>query len=97
MLAGEHPGLPGGESSAVYLDRVRAAFGRLETAHPGRTVLVVSHGETLGAYLAMHGLAPLAPLANASVTTVEVHADGARSLAQAAFVPTAENPALVEL
>ncbi|GMA33267.1 histidine phosphatase family protein [Litorihabitans aurantiacus] len=35
VLAGEHPGLPGGESGADFMDRVRTTFARIVEAHPG--------------------------------------------------------------
>lgn len=79
VLEGDHPGLPGGESARDYLARVSGAFSAIERAHgPGETVLVVSHGMTLMAYLAMSGIAPEGVLANASVTVVRV-ADGVRT------------------
>lgn len=79
VFDGTHPGLPGGESAATFLARVRAAFRQIETAHrPGGTVLVVSHGVTLATYLALVGHLPDEPLPNGSVTTVTVSPDGER-------------------
>lgn len=79
VLGGTFPGLPGGESAAVYLARVGAAFAEIERAHrPGERVLVVSHGMTLTVYLAMAGVVPERVLANASVSVVQVSGDGVR-------------------
>ena len=72
ILAGEHPGLPGGESGADFMARVRDTFGEIIAAHPGENVLVVGHGLTLGAYLATIDPIGLVPLPNASVSIVEV-------------------------
>lgn len=72
VLGGTHPGLPGGESGARFMGRVRAVFDRILAAHPGQRVLVVGHGLTLGAYLAQIDPAGLVALPNASVSTVEV-------------------------
>lgn len=72
ILAGEHPGLPGGESGADFMARVRETFAEIVAAHPGERVLVVGHGLTLGAYLATIDPVGLVPLPNASVSTVEV-------------------------
>lgn len=81
VLTGTFPGLPGGESGRTYLGRVAAAFAEIERAHPdGGDVLVVSHGVTLLAYLAMVVTdAPLRPLANASVSTVRIDENGVRT------------------
>ena len=78
VLAGTHPGLPGGESGAHFTGRVRAVFDRIVGAHPGQRVLVVGHGLTLGAYLATISRAGLVALPNASVSTVEVRGGSAR-------------------
>lgn len=80
MLAGTHPGLPGGESGAQFMTRVLAAFDRIVTAHPSGRVLVVGHGLTLGAWLAHLDPRAAAALPNASVSTVLVDADGAHVL-----------------
>lgn len=76
VLAGTHPGLPGGESGADFMARTRDVFARIATTHPGGQVLVVGHGLALGAYLATVDDVGLVPLPNASVTTVEVAPDG---------------------
>ena len=82
VLAGTHPGLPGGESGADFMGRTRDVFERIAAAHPDGHVLVVGHGLALGAYLATIDPGDLVPLPNASVSTVEVDADGtARVLA----------------
>ena len=80
VFSGTFPGLPGGESGRAYLGRVAATFAEIEWAHPGGgDVLVVSHGVTLLAYLAMVVDTPLRPLMNASVSTVLINEDGTRS------------------
>ena len=78
VLGGSHPGLPGGESGAHFMGRVRAVFDRILAAHEGHRVLVVGHGLTLGAYLALVDPGGLVALPNASVSTVEVRAGAAR-------------------
>jgi probable phosphoglycerate mutase len=81
IVTGTYPGFPGAEPTTDYLARVADAFGRIERSHPdGGEVLVVSHGVTLLAYLAMAGTVPMAPLPNASVSTVRVSPDGAREV-----------------
>lgn len=80
VLAGTFPGLPGGESGRSFLGRVAAAFGAIERAHPaGGDVLVVSHGITLVAYLALALDTPLRPLHNGSISTVTIGLDGRRT------------------
>ena len=80
VFAGTFPGLPDGESGRAYLGRVAATFAEIERAHPnGGDVLVVSHGVTLLAYLAMVVDIPLRVLMNASVSTVFINGDGTRS------------------
>lgn len=76
VLAGRHPGLPGGEHARDFLDRTRDVFARIAAAHRDEHVLVVGHGLALGAYLAGVDEVGLVPLPNASVSTVEVGADG---------------------
>jgi len=76
VLAGTHPGLPGGEPSADFMDRTRDVFARIAAAHDDGHVLVVGHGLALGAYLATVDEVGLVPLPNASVSTVEVAPDG---------------------
>jgi len=80
ILAGTHPGLPGGESAAEFLARTTRVFDRLVERHLGSDahVLVVGHGLALGAYLASLEPIGLVALPNASVTRVEVDASGAR-------------------
>jgi probable phosphoglycerate mutase len=72
VLAGRHPGLPGGESGAAYMARVTAAFSRIISAHDDGEILVVGHGLTLAAYLWTVQGGTLPALPNASVSTVEV-------------------------
>jgi 2,3-bisphosphoglycerate-dependent phosphoglycerate mutase len=85
LLRGTFPGLPGGESSEVYLGRVRAGFARIteRALAVGGDVLVVSHGVTLLAYLVDLLADPetdLRPLPNASVSIVALADDGTPSL-----------------
>jgi probable phosphoglycerate mutase len=81
VLAGTFPGLPGGERGQEFLARVRSAFERIERRHQQGHVLVVSHGLTLRAYLRMIDARPMTQLPNASVSVVEVLADGRRRVA----------------
>ncbi|KSW30197.1 histidine phosphatase family protein [Cellulomonas sp. B6] len=76
VLAGTHPGLPGGESGRDFMDRTRDVFARIAATHDEGHVLVVGHGLALGAYLATVDDVGLVPLPNASVSTVEVERDG---------------------
>ncbi|NKY39252.1 histidine phosphatase family protein [Cellulomonas septica] len=76
VLAGRHPGLPGGEHARDFMDRTRDVFARIAAQHEDGHVLVVGHGLTLGAYLATVDEVGLVPLPNASVSTVEVDPDG---------------------
>jgi len=46
--AGHHPSFPGGgESLNGFAARIRAALERIAATHPGRKVLVVTHGGVL--------------------------------------------------
>ncbi len=72
VLAGRHPGLPGGEPGAAYMARVAAAFSRIINAHDDGEVLVVGHGLTLAAYLWTVQGGVLHPLPNASVSQVRI-------------------------
>jgi probable phosphoglycerate mutase len=78
VLHGTFPGISGGESGGQFLARVRSGFERIEAGHREGHVLVVSHGLTLRAYLTMVDAAAVPPLANASISTVEVHPDHRR-------------------
>ncbi|GEL95334.1 histidine phosphatase family protein [Cellulomonas composti] len=82
VLAGTHPGLPGGESGADFMGRTRDVFTRLVEQRAGTDehVLVVGHGLALGAYLATLEPVGLVPLPNASVSRVEVTDDGTQIL-----------------
>ncbi len=93
VFAGTFAGLPGGESGRAYLSRVAAALTEIEQAHPGGgDVLVVSHGVTLLAYLAMAVDGPLRPLLNASVSRVVIQHDGRRSAETVGFDPSGAGP-----
>jgi probable phosphoglycerate mutase len=74
---GRHGGLPGGESGADYLARLRRGFARVDAQSPaGGPVLVVSHGVTLLTHLWLRGLPVDRSLPNASVSVVEHRPDG---------------------
>jgi 2,3-bisphosphoglycerate-dependent phosphoglycerate mutase len=90
VLRGAFVGIPGGEIGRDYLARVRSAFARIERSHGAGHVLVVSHGLTLRAYLAMIDPRPIAPLPNASISTVEVHPDGYRRVVSVALDPAGQ-------
>ena len=91
VFDGTHPGLPGGESAADYLGRVRAGFARIEAAHrDDSAVLVVSHGVTLAAYLTLIGSPPTHPLPNASISTVEIAEDGGHRITSFAVDPSGQ-------
>ena len=90
VLRGAFAGLPGGEPGSDYLMRVRSAFARIERNHREGHVLVVSHGLTLLAYLTMIDPRPIAPLPNASISTVEVHPDGLRRVIALAVDPASQ-------
>ena len=97
VFEGTFPALPGGESGARFLGRVARAFLAIERAHPaGGPVLVVSHGVTLMAYLAMIHQIQDRPLANASVTVVRV-AGGTRAVDGAGFDPAGAAAAQPEI
>jgi probable phosphoglycerate mutase len=76
VLAGRHPGLPGGEPAAEFMERTRDVFARIAQQHDDGDVLVVGHGLALGAYLATVDDVGLVPLPNASVSTVVLEPDG---------------------
>ncbi len=81
VFTGQGPGFPGGEGGREYLGRVARAFLGIERSHgPGQSVLVVSHGVTLMTYLLLGTEAAVRPPANASVSIVEIHEDGRRTL-----------------
>ena len=93
IFDGSFPGLPGGERADRYLERVAAAFERITRRHDDvQEVLVVGHGVTLLAYLTMvgHPLHPLHPLPNASVSVVEIGADGSRRLTAFGIDPSGQ-------
>jgi len=89
VLAGTHPGFPGGEPARDYIERVVAAFESIEQAHAeDEHVLVVSHGVTLAVYLRLVVGGDLEPLANASVSTVSVDRAGSRSALSVGLDPS---------
>lgn len=90
VLRGTFAGIPRGEAGRDYLARVRAAFARIERSHGEGHVLVVSHGLTLLTYLTMIDPRPIAPLPNASISTVEVHPDGHRRVITVGLDPAGQ-------
>jgi alpha-ribazole phosphatase len=67
---------PGGESFVAVIERVSRAIHRLVEAHPGRDIIVVAHGGTIRAVLALAlGLDSEASLAftieNCSITRID--------------------------
>lgn len=101
VLRGDHPGAPGGISAREYLADIDAALARIlldlradaETGRADEDVLLVSHGMTIMTIAARWiGLEvyQMAPMANCSVTTIEVDplaADGAPQLLEWALDP----------
>jgi alpha-ribazole phosphatase len=76
-----HQVVPGGESFLAVIERVSRAVHRLIETYAGRDVIVVAHGGTIRAALALAlGLDPEAALAftieNCSITRID-HIDGA--------------------
>ncbi len=51
-LSGPMPDPPGGETAARLLERVLATMTELAETYEGQTVLAVSHGGTIGGYVA---------------------------------------------
>ncbi len=89
VFDGTFTGLPGGEAGRAYLARVAHGFGAIERAHAGGgSVLVVSHGVTLMAYLTMVAQPPVRLLPNASVSTIRIDPDGTRTLVSAGVDPS---------
>jgi alpha-ribazole phosphatase len=71
-----HEPAPGGESFVTVIDRVSRAIHHLVEAHPGRDIIIVAHGGTIRAALALAlGLDPEASLAftieNCSITRID--------------------------
>ena len=70
--------MPGSETGREIADRVGAVLGEVADAHPGETVLVVSHGVAIN--LGVSGLCRMdveqGPLGNASTVEVLADADG---------------------
>lgn len=80
VFAGTYAGMPGSaETAAEYLERVGAAFGRIERSRSdGAPVLVVGHGVTLLAYLCTVAGTELPPLDNAALAVVDIDRSGRR-------------------
>lgn len=63
---------PGGESRRALGERARAAFDEIVARHPQATIVIVSHGGTLGMLLeSLFQTIERPSLANTSVTVVE--------------------------
>ncbi|WP_128772393.1 histidine phosphatase family protein [Actinomyces oricola] len=97
VLSGTHPGAPDGISARDYLANVDGALARimadLRAGEPDQEVLAISHGMTIMTLMA-RWVGPevfgMSPMANCSVTTVEVDptiVDGAVRLLQWAVDP----------
>ena len=70
--------IPGAERAERFAERVRAGVGRIAATHPDRTVVVVSHGGTIGEVLAIAtGSRPLAFAGadNGSISELVVHGE----------------------
>jgi broad specificity phosphatase PhoE/ribonuclease HI len=83
---------PGGESFTTVSSRVRQARDRLITAHPGGTVLAVTHVTPIKLIVCMALGAPLQAMYRmemrpASLTVVQWYADGTPSLRQYGTTP----------
>jgi broad specificity phosphatase PhoE len=83
LLDDEAFGWPGGETRAAFYARTRHVFGEIADRHPLATVLVVSHGAVLSAYLAalLEGRPSAWPrylLDNCSVSEVQIEGEIAR-------------------
>ena len=59
--AGRRDSAPGGEARGQFVDRVVAAVERLGAAFAGQTVLVISHGGTIGTLERFLGVKPERP------------------------------------
>jgi probable phosphoglycerate mutase len=84
-LGSPEAGPPGGESFAAVAERVAAARDKLLAAHPGRTVLVVSHVTPIKTFVRLALGAPpeslfRMELSAASLSEVAYYADGNASL-----------------
>lgn len=85
--AGADPRPPGGESLADGLERAVRAIEALAARHPGRSVVVVTHGEITAALRSRAlGISPLAGhakqfVAEGTVSAIDVGADGRWTLA----------------
>ncbi|MET0449920.1 MAG: histidine phosphatase family protein [Aeromicrobium sp.] len=83
---------PGGEPFDAVYERVAAARDRLVAAHPGKTILVVSHVTPIKMLVRLALEAPMnviykMELSPASITTVQWWADGPGSVRNFNIVP----------
>ena len=67
--------VPGGESGREIVDRVGAVLREIADAHPGETVLVVSHGGAIGLGVPHLARMEVEQTSLANTATVEVRAD----------------------
>ena len=67
--------IPGGEDGHAIVARMRAVIAEIADAHPGETVLVVSHGGTLRLAVPLLCRMAAAPAWLANTATIEVDAD----------------------
>jgi len=77
----DHFAWPGGDMRSAFHQRVMAAFTEIAITHRDRHVAVVCHGGVIGSLIAqLDGGSPndyaAYPIANCSVTHLEVHAEG---------------------
>lgn len=90
LLYGDGQGMPGGESGFDFSTRIKRGFSRIGATHAeDEKVLVVSHGITIAAYLALSGLTEgdVSTPPNASITTLWVDGDGNAELEGAPTLP----------
>ncbi len=92
--AGRDPSPPGGESMERTGERVGELVRALARSRRGTSVVLVAHGEVIGAYLGrVRGTPPPERyplgLANGSITVVDVAATGAETIRLANYSPSA--------
>jgi probable phosphoglycerate mutase len=90
--AGRDPVPPGGESLAQLGERVMQTVRQEARRHSGRPIVVVAHGEVIGAFLALVRGEPGAKgfpfsVRNGSVSLVEIDAEGKPELVFANRLP----------
>jgi probable phosphoglycerate mutase len=90
--------LPNGESWAEVKARARAAFDDLTARHAGQTLMIVTHGGTLGRLLdSLFGPIDRPTLTNTSLTIIEqAHPVAAWRLVKVAWTPHLDDAPLGE-